>query len=155
MDVNKESLNENPFSSQRTWIKSHSDALTIWLQAKRSSITKNALLVTVGCDGLSQQDKTSDRKGEKMYAVTNRRYFRCHECPCTCFRRAWGPSCLYCHFKGDCQVSHSLVRSGLLRSTGGNYHAYVSSCSSRHMIANQDAHAFDLRCSNRLMLAMP
>ena len=94
-------------------------ALTCWPWAKRSSITKKAMLMTVGCDGLSQQDKTSGRKGEKMYAVTNRRYFLCHECPCKCSRRAWGPSSPYCHIKGDCQVSHSLVRSGLLRSTGG------------------------------------
>ena len=93
-------------------------ALTCWPWAKRSSITKNAMLMTVGCDRLSQHSKTSCRNDEKMYSVTNRRYFRRHECPCKC-SRAWGPSSPYCHLKGDCQVSRSLVRTGLLRSTGG------------------------------------
>ena len=93
-------------------------ALTVWPWAKRSSLTKNAVLMTVGCDRLSLQNKTSGRNDEKMYCVTNRRYFRRHDCPCKCSRER-GPSSPCCHLKGDRQVSRWLVRSGLLRSTGG------------------------------------
>ena len=46
--------------------------------------TKNAMLMAVGRDSLSHQNKTSGRNDEKMYTVTNRRYFRGHECPCKC-----------------------------------------------------------------------
>ena len=91
----KDSLNELPFSSQRTWIKSHKCKLTCWPWAdiQGSALPGSCLWHDKGYNSLtrlSQQNKTSGRNGEKMCSFTNRRCFRRHECPCKCPSR-WGP----------------------------------------------------------------
>ena len=60
---------------------------------------------------VSHSNKTSDRNDEKMYSVTNKRYFRRHECP---YEDLWRWP--LCHVQCDCHVVASRAWSELSNS---------------------------------------
>ena len=155
MDDNKDSLNEIPFSSQRTWMKSHS---VQWLTGlEPNSHTKDEVLkavtMTVSHVSHSKQDKW--QKWRK-YVLRHKQ---------TLVSSSWMPLYMFSSMRsffsllpfkrrppGITFTSFDLDCSDRLVVANQNVHAYDSSSSSRHRIANQDAHAFDLSCFNRLML---
>ena len=102
---------------------------------------------TITVSHVSHSNKTSDRNDEKMYSVTNKRYFRRHGCPCEDLWR-W-PQChvfFDCHVVGsrawselsksaDCQSERSRVWSELFQSAGdcqSEYSRVWSELHSRH-----------------------
>ena len=83
--------------------------MTSWPWAKRSSITKNAMLMTVGCGKLSQQKRTSGRNDEQDVLRHKQTLFSSSWMPLVRIYKEWS----HCHEKCDC---HTVALRSWLKS---------------------------------------